>query len=198
VGYTYLLFDPLSGEHKIGASIDAEVRLSNLQTGNARLELYAKFQTDYPFDIERKLMHAFESKRTKRDFFALDHADLLAIDQLVRDAEASIPLEKSILSLRNRQDNGILLDPNEAYRRDVAELREVKAKIASLEGRRDELEARLKTEIGICRGIRTLVTWKTNEKPHPWFDRKQLKADEPDLHAAYLRFQFRRVLRLLE
>jgi Meiotically up-regulated gene 113 len=198
MGYAYLFLNTSNGEHKIGAtgSDDVEVRLNQLKTGNPYLKLSRKFETMYPFDVERKMMRAFESKRTRLDFFALDDADLLTIDQIVHDAETSLTLEKSILSLKNRQDNGILLDPNEAYRQDVAELREVRAKIDSLKCREVELEARLKSAIGIYRGIRTLVSWKTNEKPHPWFDRKQLKADEPDIYAAYLRFQFRRMFRL--
>ncbi|MFZ0301762.1 MAG: GIY-YIG nuclease family protein [Terracidiphilus sp.] len=200
MGQVYLFLDTSNGEYKIGATKDdeVEVRLNQLRTGNPYLERYREFGTDYPFDLAQKLMGAFAQKRTRRDFFALDDADLHAIDQIVRDAEAILPMENSIYSLKSKQDNGVLLDPNEVYRELVAELREVKCERERLENRQDELEAQLKTIIGVCRGIRNLVTWKTNEKPTPWFDSKQFKLDEPRLYGAYLRFQFRRMFLLLE
>jgi hypothetical protein len=200
VGHVYFFLDASIGEFKIGATKDddVEVRLNKLKTGNPYLERHREFRTEYPFDLEQKLMGAFALKRTRRDFFALDDGDLLAIDQIVRDAEVILPMEKSIDSLKSKQDNGVLLDPNEVYRQLVAELREVKCARERLENRQMEIEAQLKTIIGVCRGIRNLVTWKTNEKPTPWFDRKQFELDEPRLYGVYLRFQFRRMFRLLD
>lgn len=198
MGFTYVFHDTSNGEYKIGATTQGVAeRLNELKTGNPNLDRFRHFETNYPFDLERKLINTFKTKKTRRDFFALSGDNLLALDRIVSEAEASLPLETSILVLRNRQDNGILLDPTDAYRQDVAELRRVKDEISLLEVRKDELEARLKTTIGICRGIRGLINWTTNEKPTPWFDRKQFKEDEPDMHAAYLRFRFQRMFRLL-
>ncbi len=200
MGFVYLFLDTSNRQFKIGATAndDVGVRQNQLRTGNPYLERHREFKTDDPFGLERKLMFAFARKRTRLDFFALDSDDLGRIDQIVRDAEASLSMETSIFSLKTKQDNGILLDPNEEYRRIVAELRDVKCESKRFENRQYELEAQLKTIIGVCRGIRNLVSWKTNEKPHSWFDRKQLKLDEPELYDAYLRFQFRRMFRLLD
>lgn len=133
MGHAYIFLDTSNGEYKIGATAkdDVDVRLNQLKTGNPYLTLHGKYETAYAFDLERKLMRAFESKRRKRDFFALDDADLITVSQIILEAETSLPLEKSIIALRNKPDNGILLDPNESYRQDVAELREVRAQVAN-------------------------------------------------------------------
>jgi len=200
MGHVYLYLDTSNGEYKIGATKDddVEVRLNHLRTGNPYLVRSREFETDCPFDLEQKAMYAFALKRTRRDFFALDAGDLLAIGQIVRDAEATLRREESICSLKNKQDNGVLLDPNEVYRQLAAELREVTCECERLQNKKNELEAQLKTIIGVCRGIRSVATWKTNEKPTPQFDVGQFKLDEPRLYGAYLRFQFRRMFRLLD
>lgn len=107
-------------------------------------------------------------------------------------------MEESICFLKSKQDNGILLDANDVYRQMFAELRQLRREIQPRKSRVDNLETEFKAIIGVNRGINGIASWKTNEKPTPWFDCEQFKLDEPTLYRAYLRFQIRRRFRLLD
>lgn len=71
----------------------------------------------------------------------------------------------------------------------VSELVGIKAEQKALEGRRDEVEARIKEQLGEAAVGRdddgqVVVTWKT--QPANRFDSKRLKAEQPEIYRAYM------------
>lgn len=89
----YLLGDSLKeGLFKIGVTRGTvENRLKKLQTGNAgQLYIVDKYETDYPFFIEKRMHLKYHSLNEMNEWFNMESSDVVQFKSECRSIEESI------------------------------------------------------------------------------------------------------------
>ncbi len=89
--YVYLFYRFRDGVVKIGKSIDYESRFYVLHRSSAPFRCVAVYRTDDHTRDERMLHQAFKHRRVGDEYFLLDLADFVLIDQLMGLENKEVP-----------------------------------------------------------------------------------------------------------
>ena len=99
-GYVYLLCDPANDSFKIGVTTakDIDKRIKELQTGNSTpIHCVNKYETDYPFFIERNLHLKYSKFKTE----AQNEWFYLSIEQIKLFITYCKEIEQTINALKD-------------------------------------------------------------------------------------------------
>lgn len=97
MGYVYLIYEPSTGNYKIGVTTGSiERRMKKLQTGNSsELHVAKYFQCEHPFKLEAMLHAFFKPKLVINEWYDLS---LQEVDDFTATCEK---LDHTISNLRN-------------------------------------------------------------------------------------------------
>lgn len=85
--YVYLLRNDLTGDYKIGVSVNPKKRVKTLQTGSSgQIHIIETFQSEYPYKIESMFHNRHRADRLEGEWFALD---MRIEDEFLKQCELS-------------------------------------------------------------------------------------------------------------
>ena len=195
MGYVYILRSGNENLFKIGKSMDVEDRIRGLATGNPRLTVFDRIETEDEAESETYLLKRLRSKRFRgssaQEFFEITPE---ALQNVIQEAREFLP---SFLETRQAADR--LADEKSTARmalpsgEDMAlyeRLLEVREQEDRCHYERLHLENKLKLVIGTAAGLEGMASWKTLEKTK--FDRAAFKKERPELYQEYSTMVFER------
>jgi hypothetical protein len=199
VGYVYFFRHGDDDQFKIGQTANVERRLKQLQTGSPKpLTVFDVIETADAKDVEAFLHRRLAHKCLIGENFALTPAEIRAamgqarrfLDELPQRREVQERLEP----FSSIESSDEMLPPTAElmeHRRRLLQIRAEKARrmadIADLTLEEERLEAAIKLAIGAAKGIDGVATWETRDGRRR-FDPEWLKADDPELYAAYVSY----------
>jgi hypothetical protein len=199
VGYVYVFRHGDDDQFKIGRTANVEKRLKQLQTGSPKpLTVFDVIETADARDGEAFLHRRLAHKCLIGENFALTPDEIREamgqarslLDELPQRRETQERLEP----LSSIESSDEMLPPTAELveqRRRLLHIRIEKARrmadIADLMLEEERLEAAIKLAIGVAKGIDGVATWQTRDGRRR-FDPEWLKADDPELYAAYLSY----------
>lgn len=97
MGYVYLLCDASKDYvYKIGVTRgDITKRIKKLQTGNSgEIFICKRYETKYPFFIEKQLHRRLEHKKILNEWFELNNDDVLNFESMCKEIEKIVDVMK--------------------------------------------------------------------------------------------------------
>jgi len=195
MAYVYILRNGNENLFKIGKSVDVEDRIRGLTTGNPRLAVFDKIETEDEDEWETYLHKRLRSKRSRgssaQEFFEITPE---ALRTVLREAREFLPS-----FLQTRQAADCLADERSTdrmvapSREDVAiyqELLEVREQEDRCRYQRLHLENKLKLAIGTAAGLDGVASWRTLTKQK--FDQAAFKEEQSELYQKYSTAVFER------
>lgn len=91
-GFVYLICDPATEHYKIGVTKgEVDNRMLELQTGNStELHIVNKYQTPYPFRMEKMLHVKYAQYRVHGEWFELPEYDIIHFEDSCKDIDDKI------------------------------------------------------------------------------------------------------------
>jgi predicted GIY-YIG superfamily endonuclease len=191
MAYVYIYRSGDSNVFKIGKAIDLEKRLKTHATGNPEpLTRFDVIETEHASKCETYMHHRLRSKQYRRgegtEWFEVDPEELASIIEDARNyAEEVLPKIEAAERLADEECDDRILQPSDGALETYRALIKVREDHDSLGFDRDRLEAELKLIIGTASGIERVASWKSVFGHR--LDSDALKAEHPDLCAAFLR-----------
>ena len=96
-GFVYLICDPATEHYKIGVTKgEVDNRMLELQTGNStELHIVNKYQTPYPFRMEKMLHVKYAQYRVHGEWFELPENDIIHFEDSCKDIDDKIEALKN-------------------------------------------------------------------------------------------------------
>lgn len=212
MAFVYILRNGTDNIFKIGRTIDIDVRLRQLRTGNPQLSVFQLIETDQEVACEGYLHKRLASRQigggSAQEFFAITEAEL---GPIITDAKAyletSLPVLLAAEQIQQQDSDGSIRIPGNAaiaMHQEMLEMAEkirrlqavMEEQIAPLQSHYDYLEAELKVTMGSAAELKGIATWKTGAQNR--FDQKAFKEAEPELYERYKKQTRTRTFRLLK
>ena len=190
----YVLKDNETNLLKIGRATNLKERLSNLRTGNPRLELVQWFETEDDSTVEAYVHSKLVKHRKSGEFFEINSVIAISEIESILNLLSQKPSDEQVETVRSISDLAEARSPTPEEVNMFEELVQIRAQIKTLECLDSVLTEMLMVRIGACDGVAGWASFSrmTGDR----FDASKFRRENPELAQKYIERTYRRVLRI--